>query len=114
MKFCSNCGKEVSKESKFCANCGKEISTEEVTSVTEVSKEDVKNQNQVVKQYKVRLYTSKCKRHRAHTTWYFDDMEVTKEWLLENEYMTKAQYNHKSNGDTPFIEFSIENLISLG
>lgn len=50
MKFCSNCGKEVSKESKFCANCGKEISTEEVTSVTEVSKEDVENQNQVVKQ----------------------------------------------------------------
>lgn len=39
MKFCSNCGKEVSKESKFCANCGKEVSAEEV-----------KNENIVAKQ----------------------------------------------------------------
>lgn len=73
----------------------------------------VVDENQVVKQYKVRLYTSKCKHHRAHTTWYFDDMEVTKEWLLENGYMTKAQYD-SVKGEIPFFEVPIENLISLG
>lgn len=71
------------------------------------------DENEVVQHYKVRLYTSKCKRHRAHTTWYFDDMEVTKEWLLENGYMTKSQYN-SIKGDIPFFEVPIENLISLG
>lgn len=74
----------------------------------------VVDENEVVQQYKVRLYMSKSPKHHCEVKWYFDDKEVTKEWLLENEYMTKAQYNHKSNGDTPFIEFSIENLISLG
>lgn len=73
----------------------------------------VVDENQVVKQYKVRLYTSKCKHHKSHTTWYFDDMEVTKEWLLENGYMTKSQYD-SSKGDIPFFEVPIENLISLG
>ena len=73
----------------------------------------VVDENQVVKQYKVRLYTSKCKHHKSHTTWYFDDMEVTKEWLLENGYMTKAQYD-SVKGEIPFFEVPIENLISLG
>lgn len=73
----------------------------------------VVDENEVVQQYKVRLYTSKCKHHRTHTTWYFDDMEVTKEWLLENGYMTKSQYN-STKGDIPFFEVPIENLISLG
>lgn len=73
----------------------------------------VVDENQVVKQYKVRLYTSKCKHHRAYTTWYFDDMKVTKEWLLENGYMTQAQYD-SVKGEIPFFEVPIENLISLG
>lgn len=50
MKFCSNCGKEVSKESKFCANCGKEIGVEEVKSIVDGAKEEVKNENVVGKQ----------------------------------------------------------------
>lgn len=73
----------------------------------------VVDENEVVQNYKVRLYTSKCKHHRAHTTWYFDDMEVTKEWLLENGYMTQAQYD-SVKGEIPFFEVPIENLISLG
>ena len=74
----------------------------------------VVDENEVVQVYKVRLYLSKSPKHHCNTKWYFDDMEVTKEWLLENGYMTKAQYDKKSYGDTPFIEFPIENLISLG
>jgi hypothetical protein len=74
----------------------------------------VVDENEVVQQYKIRLYMSKSPKHRCKTKWYFDDMEVTKEWLLENGYMTQAQYDNKYYGDRPFIEFSIENLISLG
>lgn len=73
----------------------------------------VVDENNIVQGYKARLYTSKCKHHRAHTTWYFDDKVVTKEWLLENGYMTQSQYQATKN-EAPFFEVYIENLISLG
>lgn len=74
----------------------------------------VVDENDMVQYCKVRLYTSKSPKHHTTSKWYFDDNEVSKEWLLENGYMTKAQYDKKSYGDIPFIEIPIENLISLG
>lgn len=43
-KFCSNCGKELSKESKFCSNCGVKIDGVERTIVTEIIQEEKKTQ----------------------------------------------------------------------
>lgn len=61
----------------------------------------------------LRLYTSKCSKHKVKVTWYLDDMVVTKEWLFENGYLTESQYKHQSVKDNCFI-VELENIISVG
>lgn len=60
---------------------------------------------------KLRVYPTKNKKHKSKTKWYFDGVEVTKEWLIDNHYMKEPTPRTE-----PLICFDIkvENIIQLG
>ena len=42
-KYCSNCGKEISKEDSFCKNCGKKLNEEKETKKIDPNRPKIQN-----------------------------------------------------------------------
>lgn len=59
--------------------------------------------------YQVRLYPSKCKNHRTHTTYYYNGIEKTKQELIDMGVIKVKPYQERL-----CFNVKLENLIALG
>ena len=68
-------------------------------------------EDNVKKTYKLRLYTSENKNLKPTTKWYLNGVETTKQWLIDNKYISES--SSKTNPSNTFNVF-VENVIAIG
>lgn len=90
-------------------NIGKEVGVRTEWVKKNVVYEDV-DKNGVVS-LKVRVFTSKCKTHKATTKWYLDGQPITKQELMD---MNALSNSVAKPFDGTTFSIKLDNIISLG
>lgn len=95
--------------SKLQENVGKEVGVRTEWVKKNVVYENV-DKNGVVS-LNVRVFTSKCKTHKAHSQWYLDGKPITKQELIDMGALSESQ---AKPFDSSLFAVKLDNIISLG